>query len=106
MVMKTQINITVETKILEDFNKLGLNRSQICEDALRRETLNQLGIEEEEIDMPKCFMCNQDLRSDSRTYKGLGICRECWLSANPKELIKKSKEILGDKDVLEKKQKQ
>jgi len=96
--MKTQINITVETSILEDFNKLGLNRSQICEDALRKEVLNHLGIEEDNQDMIKCFYCGNAISKSEqgRTYKGLDLCRSCWLSADGKDLVKRAKAVLED----------
>ena len=85
--MKRQINISVEDNTIKDFNKLGLNRSEVCEVALRLKVMDSLGEVIPEKDLIQCNKCKITLNNSKQySFKNKVFCRDCYMSLSKEEI--------------------
>lgn len=90
-IMKT---ISVDSDIVDAFDKLGLNRSQICEDAMKTEIMKSLGPGVVDETLPQCAICGERKQEDRlRVVMERKICAGCWTNTRPFDLVQKLRSL-------------
>ena len=100
------ICVTVNRVVLEQFEKLRINKSEFIEEAMRKEVVTQLGLKETGSPLPICDLCHiEQLEKNVRNLYGWKVCEVCWTSRDPAELGKLAKTPKTEEKVEEKDQK-